>query len=124
MRRYKQSDLGQINDWRAVRMLPALVRAQLPRIGVIEPGVAAVFLHQVEGGLGLVETLITNPLASSDLRAQAFEDGWKMLQAEARAAGMKRLLAITENYAATKRAVELAGMAVQPGVLVLRKDLR
>jgi N-acetylglutamate synthase-like GNAT family acetyltransferase len=123
MRRYHRSDLKMINAWRRHRGLLALTHRQIPSIGVIEPEVAAVFCHRVECDLGLVESLITHPHASAETRHLAFVEGWRMLEAEARAAGIRRLLALTANFESTKRAVETAGFEILSGTLVACRDL-
>lgn len=117
MRRYKKSDLKEVNQWRAAHQFPLLTHAELPKVGIIEPGVAAVFLYQCEGGLGWVEGLITNPAASSEARNLAFDAGWRMIAAEAKAAGVKKLIATPISFESAKRTVE-AGFQIQPGHLL------
>ena len=123
MRLFRKSDRKEVDEWRKRHLLPAWTSAMYPRLGFIEPGVAVVFLYLCEGGLGLVEGLLTNPDAPSEARHKAFSDGWRMLTAEAKAAGVRRLIALTANFASTKRSVDPAGFEVQTGVLVSYRSL-
>lgn len=122
MRRFELRDITELNRWREAHGLSQSPACDLPELGAFEPGVAACFLYVADGGLGIIEGLITNPDASPEDRHRAMADGWSMLHTEAKARGCRRLVCITTAFASTKRALETAGFCfVQHGLACYRE---
>lgn len=66
-----KSDIVSINKWLARRNHPLVAQRELPNIGFIIPGVAAGFVRQVEGRIGIFESVVSNALVSASTRHKA-----------------------------------------------------
>lgn len=110
MRRFATSDIDEINGWYAARGLPRLEPWAFPSMGLVEPGVAAGFLYRTDSGLALLEGIVTNPAASASSRHAALTAIGAELVAEAKRAGIKRLLGICRDRGIAERAIAHHGM--------------
>lgn len=70
-------DMIHINTWLTKHNMPTVTRLALPEIGYIawehSKPIGAAFLRRCEGGLGIVDSLISNPDSSSELRHIALD---------------------------------------------------
>lgn len=122
MRPFVDGDMSEMNRWRAAWGMPALTRSQLPKFGVIEPGVIVAFLYVTDSDVGFLDELVSNPEASHEQRSQVFHGITEMLVCEARSRGITRLMALTTNYPSARLAVEI-GFAMIPGYLVGKRSV-
>lgn len=67
------SDLNSINKWLKRHGMGTSTSEQLPKLGFIVPGVAAGFIRNCETEVGMIDSLISNPLCSSEARNAAWE---------------------------------------------------
>jgi len=88
-------------DWHDERPLaPEL----LPPTGFVVPELAMGFLYGTDSKMALIEVLISNPMASRELRSQALDAVVEAIIAEAQARGFTRLLGYTALPAVVGRA--------------------
>src|SRR6266851_5533271 len=92
MRPFIESDLTEINSWYAKRGQTGLVSSVLPEYGAIEPGVGAAFLYCTEGGVGFLESYISNPDSEKEARRIALHQVTEMIVGHARGRGLKLLI--------------------------------
>ncbi len=67
------SDIKSINKWLKRHGMPPSTSEQLPKLGFIVPGVAAGFIRDCETGVGMIDSLISNELVTSETRHKAWE---------------------------------------------------
>lgn len=108
MRRVRPSDRDTVNAWYVARGMARWPDDVFPAVGFIEPGVAAGFLYQTDArGVTILEGLVTNPQANVMQRGRAARKVVEALCEEARARGLRRLVAFTET-----RGVEALGSSL------------
>lgn len=106
MRPYASTDRADVVRWYAARGQIAPGADTLPRIGLIEPGVAAGWVYLTDSRLALLENYITNPAASATERNLALDEITGTLIAEAKAAGRTKIYALTTNESIAVRAMQ------------------
>lgn len=67
-----KSDLVSLNKWLKRRGYAEANSEQLPSVGFIVPGVAAGFIRNCETGVGMIDSLVSNSLVSSNTRHKAW----------------------------------------------------
>jgi hypothetical protein len=88
-------------DWHDERpVTPEL----LPATGFVVPDLAMGFLYRTDSGVALIEVLLSNPMASRELRSEALDAVVTAIIDEARAGGFTRLLGYTALPAVVSRA--------------------
>jgi hypothetical protein len=95
--------MEDVSNWLKVRELPYDVD-DLPRLGVIVPGVAVGFLRRCEGSQGILDNYLTNPNAPAQERDEALSLITKTLISVAKSQGVKHLLAYTRDKNTEMRA--------------------
>jgi hypothetical protein len=86
-----------VSAWATAQGIEALVPAILPRVGVVEPGVAAGWLYQTDSGIGLLEQFVTNPDASGKARHAAVDAIGLELLSRAKDLGLTRVILHTSH---------------------------
>lgn len=123
MKTFTDGDMFAINTWRIARGLPAQDRSLYPRIGLVEPQVAAGFLYATDSCLCMLDGFITNPNASMLKRGRALDKIADVLIELARHHGYKRIVAISSN-GGILRLAEKKGLSYEPGLFqVYTKEL-
>ena len=84
--------------------------SSLPAVGFIVDGVAAAFLYQTDGGIGLLENYIRNPNIDSASANQALDELTQVLLATSKELGLTKVIGLTKNARIVKRAKQ-NGMA-------------
>lgn len=95
------SDLKSINKFRNSHKQAQIAWHELPAIGFAVPGVAFGCLRVCEGGLAIVDSLITNPLCSSVTRHKALEAIYDKLLSTP---GFHTIIGFTTDLGALERA--------------------
>lgn len=107
MRRFEPADIDEVNGWCAARGLDPLDPAALPPVGFVEPGLAAGWLYRTDADLALVEGLVTNPTVPLRQRSRAVDAVTRALLDEAKAFGVRRVVAFCREPGVARRAVRL-----------------
>lgn len=119
--RYQASHFDIICDWLSARNMDAKLASEPPEIGFIafddKTPVCAAFIRRVEGGIGLLENLVTNPKADSLVRHVAIDLIVERIIEEAKAIKLTGLLAYSEDNGTLKRSIG-HGFRVMPHVLI------
>lgn len=116
-----------VREWLTLRGLSVLGADDLPKIGYIafergEP-IAAGYIRRVEGGTGLIDSLITNPDAPGDMRSSAIDLVVEHLLQTAIKANIHRLLAYSVDSNTLLRAEKRFGFSRLPHTVICA-DLR
>lgn len=98
---FRFKHLVHINRWLTKRGRGAVKLNDLPSTGYLVPGVAVGFVRECEGGYGIVDSLVSNPLASSAARHKAFEAIYKEILSNPK---FKKLIGFTVDEGALIRA--------------------
>lgn len=77
VRRVDPSDLPSINEWLKLQNHPEAALEDLPTLGYIVPGVGAGFVRNCETGIGMLDSFVTNPKATSEQRDAALDELFK-----------------------------------------------
>ncbi len=77
MRHYNQRDIVSINKWLTKQGSPTVQLSDIPRLGLIIPGVAFCAVRAVEGDIGILDSVVTNPHVSSLKRNDALDKLFK-----------------------------------------------
>jgi len=104
MRPWLKSDYGQYSQWFIARALTPPPQDCLPPIGVIIDNVAAGFLVKTDAKVAMIEHVVTNPRAESELREQALNEINDELSFLAKKAGFKYLYGDTNFKEISDRA--------------------
>lgn len=114
------ADVTLLNAWRAKHGLVPVPGHDVPKLGLIVPNLGMAYLRMAEGNLAIMDSLITNPDASSAMRHQALELLWPALLAAAHNAGCTRVWGVTSNTETFMRATQ-HGFVMRPGVLLVKE---
>lgn len=95
--RFEYEHWAPINEWFKERAAVCPPWHLLPRVGYVVPNVAAGFLYLADGGLGFLEHYISNPRMPLAKRKEALGAITEKLIVEAKAQGVKKLFALTNN---------------------------
>lgn len=106
IRRFEDSDMGDLNEWYVAHDKPKTTRDELPRIGFFAPNIAAGFLLQTEGNSCFLECFVTNPRTSAFDRHHALQEIIEKLFASARILGYRKVIAATTDEGIKKRALD------------------
>jgi sugar phosphate isomerase/epimerase len=104
MRPFHPSDLDEINNWYSAHNLPPMKLSLLPKIGFIEPNVAAAFLYQTDSRLAIIENFISNPESDSVIRGKAIDKIADMLVEIAQSLGVELIVGMTQSKSIEKLA--------------------
>lgn len=99
-RPFKYSDVNSINKWLEYQGHPVQTYWTLPKLGFIIPGVCAGFIRHVEGGYGILDGLVSNPLVSAKTRHKALDTLFTQLLS----VGPDKLMGTTIDAGTLKRA--------------------
>lgn len=122
MRRYLPEDDTEIGSWYNKRGLIPAIGRYLPKIGMIEPGVAAGFLYQTDSTIAWLESFVTNPEASSSERNVALDRITSALIHEAKKLGFTILMVYSRVPSITDRAREF-GFCGNAGYTLLSRTI-
>lgn len=123
MRRFEASDLPEINRWATARGLAPARAETLPRVGLIVPGVACLFLFQTDAALALVHMELTNPDAPLRQRHRGIVAMTEEVQRIAREAGIRQLITWASGAGPVRRAVRNGGRIIEQGASIIAKEL-
>lgn len=96
--------MDEINAWATARGLAGTTRRTLPHAGFIVPGVAVGFLFRTEADIGMLDSFITNPVASPEERHDALTLIEDALIESARERQIHRLIMLTQDDGLRSRA--------------------
>src|SRR4051812_14294737 len=100
---FQEEDLAQINDWYAIRQMPPMKAAILPKFGLIVDGACAGFLYQTDSAMSMLDGFIANPLASGEERERALDLVTEGLMERAKELGFLTVVAQTKRGAIRER---------------------
>jgi sugar phosphate isomerase/epimerase len=106
LRIFEPSDLAEINRWYVDRGFAPIELANLPKFGLIEPGVTAGFLYQTDSDFAILEGFISNPESDQKARDESLDIITEALTEMARNLGFAKVLAITSNLKIENRAMK------------------
>lgn len=98
-------DWGQMASWYEDWGLDVPEKEFFPETGYVVDEVAAGFLYKTDSGLAMVESYISNPHISKELRGKALDSITEMLIDSARICGFKFVMAVSSIEAIINRAV-------------------
>lgn len=93
----------QLRHWLQLRGFGPELVADLPQLGYIVDNVAAGFIANAEFKFGIMDSFVTNPAATSEDRNEALTAIIERLIQDAKALGLKRLLAFSTDEGILKR---------------------
>lgn len=122
IRQFKEYDKPLILQWLADRDMSSDGWALLPRIGLIvinENGPIAIgFLRRIEGNIALMDSFITNPTTSSDIRNAALNKlGYRLIDT-AKRLKFTGMMAFSTDSNTIQRAISKANFKTLPYNLV------
>jgi hypothetical protein len=106
LREFTHSDLEQINDWYEAQHFGTIELSNLPKFGLVEPGVAAGFLYQTDSDFAILEGFVSNPGSDRKVRNEALDILTDALCKKALELGFRKVLAITTNSRIASRALK------------------
>ena len=89
--------LGEVQGWAIGQGVEPMAPESLPKVGFIEPGVAAGWLYGTDSTVGFLEQFVTNPGAPLKARYAAVDAIAAALMAHARRTGITRVVAMTSH---------------------------
>lgn len=104
IRKTNSKDKHSINKWLKLRNQE--LKTQLPCLSFIVPGVAAGSVRLVEGGYGILESLVTNPYVSGITRNKAIDALVSFLLIEAKSCNIKNIMAFSTNESVLNRSLK------------------
>jgi hypothetical protein len=117
------TDLGHLNDMLAKHSMPPVTRHSLPEMGYMAwhngTPIGAVFLRRCEGETGIVDSLISNPDASPELRHVALDALINHIVEQASKHKVKFLLGYTRDESTLLRSIRL-GFEKSPYQVVVK----
>lgn len=116
MRFFECRDVVSINKWRKRHGLEAVSMKELPAFGFIVPGVAAAFMRDAEGGVGIMDSIVSNPLCKSETRHRALDQLFTRLVA---LSGYSALIGFSRDEGTIQRA-QRHGFTTSNHVLLIR----
>jgi len=117
-RHFTKSDIASVQKW-LIRHGKHELKTEQPKIGFIVPGVAAAFLLQCEGNIGIMDSLITNPLCSSETRHKALNSIYDNIIGTCHQLGIERIIGFTTDEGTLKRSLAY-GFIQKPHTLLTR----
>lgn len=99
-----------INDWVSQWEQAPLKSSHLPKRGFLVDDVACIFLIKTDCQVGLIDFFISNPKTTEEVRKQAFDLLWPMLENEARKLKLQKLIASTP-------VIKVMGLAMHYGMI-------
>lgn len=127
IKRVSDSDLDTVNYYLHQHGEPLMTLEDMPAVGFsygempLLPD-AYMFLRQIEGGAAMIDSLVTNPKASSEDRHKAIEILLKTILNFAGYHGITKILVLTRNTGILKRSLD-AGFSLQSDFHLLTKRL-
>lgn len=120
---FTRADLPTLNEWRLIRDLAPVELEELPSKGIVVANhtspIAAGFLRITEG-LGIFDSMITNPEMPAETRHEALEMLFKELLELARIYSLKQLIGFSVEASMIERSKRF-GFAESPYKLVTIK---
>lgn len=99
-----------IHNWLLERGLATRVIEDLPALGYItlDRGrpIAAGFIRLMEGGFGMMDSLITDPSAPGEIRSKAIDLVVTKLLKQAKSAGVKHIFAFSRDNNTLERSIK------------------
>lgn len=106
--------IKQINRWLAKRDLKPIDPTEMPATSFIIPGVAACGIRVCEGQIGILDSVVTNPHASKQVRNAALNQLFEHAIAHP---GFKRLMGFSIDKHTLERA-ERHGFKAMPHLIM------
>lgn len=107
---FEQSQVPLLNEWLKERGHPEIAADDLPALGLMayHEGipVAAMFLRQCEGSLGILDSMATNPSIASKIRNESIWELWEKVLYFAEEFELKKLILFTVESSLIQRALE------------------
>lgn len=88
---------GLLETWLKPRGLTMISEEQLPAFGLVIPTAAMAFVYMADGGLALIDRLVTNPMSSPGEKETASVHVFEGLIAHARLNGAKQIIAFSQR---------------------------
>lgn len=112
MRVFEEKDFEQMRSWVQARGKVTVEFDSVPRVGLIQDGLACGFVEFLSGDTFMLEAFATNPEADAFKRGKAVLDIAVKLVEHARSHGRKRCNVITREDTVMER-LELLGFKVE-----------
>lgn len=90
-------DADTVAAWLRPRGMAMVPKAELPETGFIVDGVAVAFVYMADGGLAIIDRLVTNPMSTPDERNDAVPSIFRKLKAHAFLNGAKQIVAFSDR---------------------------
>ena len=121
MRQFTKDDLEELNEWLEDYDQGPVTMRDLPRHGVIIPGVACAFMVSTDTTTCFLDAMVTNKYAHSDARDEAIGQIEKWIKELGKISGYERIGVFTSEPSLVKRAIHLGFELKQTnfGVLTL-----
>lgn len=104
-------DLSHINSWLEAHKMPPVTRHALPEVGYLAwhmgKPIAACFLRRCEGGLGIVDSLISNPESPGELRHVALDALINHIVDQAKHHKLTKVIGFTQDASTLNRSLRL-----------------
>lgn len=108
LKRYENHELIHINRWLAKRLLPLVKESDIPENGYIaynnDIPVSAAFLRKCEGNIAIIDSLITDPEAPSEVRHVAIDSITENLIRVGSEMGLKAIICFSVDASTILRA--------------------
>lgn len=118
---FKNTDMRSLHKWMHKHNMQPLLDGPPSLTGFIVPGVACAFIIKTEGKVCLMESLITNPHASSAARHKALDALFTCIKQASVELGYEGVIGYTTSDSTLVRAMN-HGFKPQPHILLAYKE--
>lgn len=120
---FSYEDYGTLKMFYERRNLPCPPFCDLPEVGVIVEGCAALFLYRTDGGVALIDGVITDPKAPEHIRRNALRQGIATLTHKAKRFGAKKVLGFTQVPSMVEMAKQMGYEEADKPYVLMHFDL-
>lgn len=103
IRPVEESDFKEIFRWHELRGMRPPDIGSMPGVGLIQPGVAAVFLYRTDSDVCLLDCAVSNPEAERSECDEALDSILRELVKIASGTGFRKIFAMTRRGSIAKR---------------------
>ena len=121
LKRFTPSDLVSISAWHVAHGLPPVPAEIVPKVGLVAPGVAALFIYQTDSSIALIEGLISNPAAPLRDRIEAIDQLMDACTELAFSMGFKQVIGFPKDNGTLKRAKRHSYEDLGPCRMILKR---
>lgn len=118
------TDFKTVNKWRVKRGLTQVSLSEMPSVGIIAKesykAIAMGFIRQCEGRVGILDSIITDPDATSELRHEALDQIFNQVQELAKAMGLLMLMGTSVDAGTIERSKKVGFVESEAKLMVLK----